>query len=417
MQAVILAAGESSRFWPLNTRHKSLLKIMGKPLIWYTIENLKNSGISDFVIIQGPKKEAETELSKYKIGADIRYVIQETPKGTGNAVLQAKNFLQEQFFVLNAERFDGGDYLKPILEKHKSSGAKLILLGAETDTPQLFGILKYENDKAKDIVEKPEEGKAPSDIKVVGIYFIPKEFLDYCDRIPEHMYSFEEALSLYMKEKDVRWIVTQEKTPPLKYPWHLFEVTKTLMDKYLESKIAKTAEISKTAQIEGKVFIGENVRIFEGAVIKGPCYIGDDSVVGNNSLVRNYCNLERKALIGAFAEITRSILHEDCHTHSGYFGDSIFGKGCRVGAGTVTANVRTDRGEIKSMVKGEKIGTGTDSLGVIVGENTKIGINCSLMPGILIGSNCIIGPHSLVRENIEDSLTFYTELNGIKKTS
>ena len=45
MQAVILTAGESSRFWPLNQRHKSLIKIMGRPLIWYTIEGLKKSGI------------------------------------------------------------------------------------------------------------------------------------------------------------------------------------------------------------------------------------------------------------------------------------------------------------------------------------------------------------------------------------
>ena len=47
--------------------------------------------------------------------------------------------------------------------------------------------------------------------------------------------------------------------------------------------------------------------------------------------------------------MTRSIFQEDIHTHSGYFGDSIFGRGCRLGAGTVTANVRIDRGEIKSV--------------------------------------------------------------------
>ena len=48
-QAVILAAGESSRFWPLNQRHKSLIKIMGRPLIWYTIEGLKKAGIKEIL--------------------------------------------------------------------------------------------------------------------------------------------------------------------------------------------------------------------------------------------------------------------------------------------------------------------------------------------------------------------------------
>ncbi len=101
-------------------------------------------------------------------------------------------------------------------------------------------------------------------------------------------------------------------------------------------------------------------------------------------------------MVGALSEVARSIFQEDVHCHSGYFGDSILGKGCRIGAGTVIANVRIDRGEVKSVVKGEKIGTGLKSLGAIIGENTKIGINCSLMPGVFIGSDCQIGPGSLV---------------------
>ena len=62
MQAVILAAGQSSRFWPLNQRHKSLIKIMGKPLIWYTIQGLKKAGIKETIIIQSPGKDIEEKL-------------------------------------------------------------------------------------------------------------------------------------------------------------------------------------------------------------------------------------------------------------------------------------------------------------------------------------------------------------------
>lgn len=388
---------------------------MGRPLIWYTIENLAGAGIKDLIIVQGPKKDIETELINYALKIPIRYVVQPEPKGMGNALFQAKDFLEEHFFVLNAERFDGGDYLKPILEKHKSSAARIVLLGAKTNNPQLYGILNLDGDKVQGIVEKPEKGKEPSDIKVLGVYLLSREFIDYYQRVPERLFAFEDALSLYMKEKDVRVVLVQKELSSFKYPWHLFEVTKSLTDRYLESKIAKTAKISKNVIIEGKVYIGENTRIFENAVIKGPCYIGEDCMVGNNTLIRDYSNLERKTLIGAFAEITRSIFQEDCHTHSGYFGDSILGKGCKTGAGTITANVRLDRSEIKSIVKGEKIGTDLDSLGVIVGEATKIGIHCSLMPGVLIGSNCVIGPATLVFENIEDNATLFTEFKFTKK--
>ena len=415
-QAVILAAGESSRFWPLNYQHKSLLKIMGRPLIFYTIEGLKKIGIKEVIIVQGAKKNVEEELKNYDLGIDIKYVIQSEPKGMGNALWQAQDFLKEQFFVLNAERFDCENFIKPILEKQKSTGANLVLLGVKTDNPQLYGILDLEEDRAKNLIEKPVKGKEPSNVRVVGIYFLPREFLDYYQRIPERMYSFEEALALYMKEKEVRVAMAEKDPLPLKYPWNLLEVTKFLMGKYLKSEVDGSAEISKNVTIEGKVYIGKNSKILEGAVIKWPCYIADNCIIGNNSLIREYTNLENNVLIGALAEVTRSIFQENIHTHSGYFGDSIFGRGCRLGAGTITANVRIDRGEIKSVVKGEKIRTGLDFLGCIMGENTKTGIHCSLMPGVLIGSACNIGPNSVVSGNLQNNTSYFPGFKRIKKT-
>jgi len=423
MQAVILAAGESSRFWPLNQRHKSLLKIMGRPLIWYTIESLEKAGVKDIIIVQGPQKDVEEEFRCYAAGSrrgfKIRYVVQSEPKGMGSAILQAENLIKGPFFVLDPYHFEAEEILTEMIDKSQKTKSNLILLGRETNKPWNYGLLKLDKDKAIDLIEKPERGKEPSNIRIVGVYFLPKDFFGYYKRVKECMYAFEDALKLYMEEKDTRVLIIEKETPSLKYPWHLFKTNNLLMDKYLEAQISKTAKIAKNVVIEGDVYIGENVRIFENAVIKGPCYIGDSCVIGNNSLIREYTNLENKVLIGALAEVTRCIFQEDVHTHSGYFGDSIFGKGCRLGAGTITANVRIDRGEIlaKSKIKNQisKINTGLDSLGIIMGENSKTGINCSLMPGVLIGSNCNIGPNSVVFENIEDNTTFYTEFKGIKK--
>jgi len=407
MQAVILAAGESSRFWPLNQRHKCLLKIMGKPLIWYTIESLKKAGVKDIIIVQGPQKEVEEGLKEYQL--DIKYVIQPEPKGMGDAILKVEGLINGQFLVLDPYHFEIEDLLK--LQKEKS---ELILFSKETDRPWDYGILVKEKsnpDKVIGLVEKPEKGKEPSNIRVIGIYVLPKEFIDYLKRIEEKMYAFEEALDLYIKEKGAGLAINvEQEVSSLKYPWDLLKITKILMDKYLEGKIEGSAQISKNAVIEGKVYIGNNTKIYEGAVIKGPCCIRDNCVVGNNSLVREYTNLENNVLIGALAEVTRSIFQEDIHTHPGYFGDSIFSKGCRIGAGTITANVRIDRGEIivKSKIKNQisKINTGLTSLGVIMGENTKTGIHCSFMPGKFIGSNCIVSANSVVSENIEDNTTF-----------
>jgi len=416
-QTVILAAGESSRFWPLNQRHKSLIKIMGRPLIWYTIEGLRKVGIKDIIIVQRPKRDIEEELKNYKFpDSKIRYVIQRKPEGMGNALWQTRSLIKDRFFVINAERVDGGE----IIEKSKirNQKSKVALVGQHTNNPQLFGIMRIKDGRILEIVEKPKKRKEPSNVRVVGVYLLPPDFFENYQKVKKEKYDFEETLSNYMKKNEVKLAFlwkSEKEIAPLKYPWHLFLVEKYLMDKYLDSKISKSAKIGKNAIIKGKVYIAENVKIFENAVIKGPCYIADGCVIGNNSLIREYVNLENDVLIGANAEVKNCIFEEDIHIHSGYFGDSIFGKNCKIGAGTITANVKLDRGEIKSIVKGKKIGTGLKSFGCVIGKNTKIGIHCSLMPGVFIGADCNIGPNSIVSENIKDNTTFYLKFEGIKK--
>lgn len=414
-QAVILAAGESSRFWPLNSTHKSLLKIMGKPLILYTIESLIKAGINDIIIIQCPKKDAEEELKNYKINADIKYIVQPQPNGMGNAIMLAKDLISGHFFVLHAHKVTAGDYLEIMIRKFKESKAGLIFLGIKTDKPWLYGMAKIEKDRVKGLVEKPEKGREPSDIKVIGTYLLPKNFFEYYQKVEEHQYAFEDALDLYAKENEARIVMVSEDPYTFKYPWHLFDATKSLMDQYLKPEIDKSAKIAKNVTIEGKVYIGKRVKIFENAVIKGQCFVGDDVTIGNNALIRDYVDLEKNTVVGAFCEVARSIFQENVHTHSGYFGDSVFDKNSKAGAGTVTANVRIDRGEILSVVKGEKRETGKRSLGCFVGEGTMIGVNSSLMPGLLIGKNSLVGPNSLVSENVADKTLYYTAFEKVVK--
>lgn len=400
MQAIILAAGESSRFWPLNYRHKSLLKVMGKPLILHTIEGLKKAGLDDFIVVQGPGEEIEKELNNYRSDANIKYIVQSKPKGMGNAVMTAKDYISGSFFVVHAHKVNAGDYIQTMLDKAETSEAELMLLGAKTEQPWLYGILDLDGDRVKGLVEKPEKGKDISGVRVAGVYFLPLNFFEYYEKVAEKHYSFEDALSLYLKEKRVGVAIVEEDVSSLKYPWQIFDIVKYLMDKNLSKE---------------KVHIGQNVKVFDGAVITGPCYIGDNSIIGNNALVRDYANIEADSIVGAHAEVARCVFQENTHVHSGFFGDSVFGKGCRVGAGTITGNVKLDRGKIEAKIKGEKINTGLNSFGIIAGENAKIGINVSLMPGVLIGSNSLVGPASVVFENIEDNTTFYTKFEKVIK--
>ncbi len=422
IKAVLLAAGESSRFWPLNEisgekRHKSTIKICGKPIILWTIESLAKAGIKDFVIVQSARRDVEKILSSYDLSRyRIDFVVQEKALGMGNAVEKARELIEDYFFVLNPNHFDAHEFVLPMLEKLKQAKCDAVLLGKRTEEPWNYGVLEFKNGKPIGIMEKPEKGKEPSNVRVMGIYLLSRKFFDYHAKVEKHEYSFEDAISLLLKEGEGEVIITEKSTVSLKYPWHLLDFTKKLMEFWISGqKISENAKISEKACIEGNVVIEEGVRVFENACVKGPCYIGKGSVIGNNAIVRE-SHLGRACIAGANSEIARSVFLDNAHVHSGYFGDSVLAENVRVGAGTVTANVRLDRKSVKAVVKGKKIDTGKKSLGAIVGENTKIGVNVSIMPGTLVGSNCLIGPGTVVKGGIESNTICYTEQKIVKKS-
>jgi bifunctional UDP-N-acetylglucosamine pyrophosphorylase/glucosamine-1-phosphate N-acetyltransferase len=380
---------------------------MGKPIIYWNLKGAEEAGIKKVIIVQSPKKDVEEELKKFKFKKiKIKYVIQPKPFSTGNALWQARNFLKGYFFVLNADVLNSKEILKEMLKKIKKE-RKPCLAGQKTKTPWLFGMMELKGDRILKIVEKPKKGKEPSDIKVVGVYYLEPKYFYYYQKVKKNPHDLEDALSEYMKENEVKMALIKKKeedTPAfLKYPWHLFNLRKYLFDNFLKEKIERGAKISKNVIVEGKVYVGKNAKILEGAIIKGPCYIGDGCFVGNNSLVRDYTDLEENVAIGAFCEVARSIFQKGVTTHSGYFGDSIIGEGTKIGAGTITSNVRLDRGEIFSEVKGEKLNTGLKSFGAVIGKNTFIGTKVNIMPGKFIGSNCTIFPNSLIKGNIKDN--------------
>ena len=405
-QAVILAAGQSSRFWPLNEVHKSLVRIMRKPIIWYTIDSLAKSGVKEVIIVQGANRAVEKELAGLQFPkVKVRFIIQERPDGSGDAILKAASFLKGRFAVLNAERADFAGNLKALA----AMKAEVVLACCETNRPWLYGIIKAEKNRVLEIVEKPEKGKEPGNLKIVGIYIFNQELLQRLAKEENHPYSLIFAINKLAQEgKVANCKISKQEAFTLKYPWDLFGVRDFIFAKYLSSKKEKGAMVSKSAQISGKVFIAKGAIIGENAVIHGPCYIGEGCEISPNNLIRGPVNFEALCRTGAFMEIKDCIVGPNSHFHSGYCGNSIIGPDCRLGAGFVSANRRIDRANISAVVKGEKIDTKSTYFGFVCGPRTRFGIKASTMPGVLIGSDCVIGSNTVVRENVEGKKILYT---------
>ncbi|MFH1451464.1 MAG: sugar phosphate nucleotidyltransferase [bacterium] len=417
-QAVILAAGESSRFWPLSKKHKSLLRIAGKPLLYWTIRNLSESGVEDIIIVTGPGTAIKEEFAEGKdLGVKISYAIQEKPLGTGNALFQAKSLIKEPFILLHPVKFYIKEIIKQFREEAGSADAEAFLVAAPTDNPKDYGVLEFSEGKIVKIREDPLPGEEPSSLRTLGIYFLTPRFFEYYAKVDASKEdSLIGALNLIIKEKKAGAITLEKDPSTVKYPWNALEV----IDRFLKSdlfvpKICQTAKIGKNVVINGEIYIGENTIIGDNTVINGPCFIGDNCQIGPSNVLNGPLDLEAEVVTRAFTEIKHSLVGKGTHIHSGYFGNAVIGENCRFGAGFVSANRRFDRQNVFSTVKGKSLDTKTTFFSFAVGDNTKFGIHVSTLPGVLIGSNCAIGPHSLVRENIEDNTLFYAVFNETKK--
>ena len=104
--------------------------------------------------------------------------------------------------------------------------------------------------------------------------------------------------------------------------------------------------------------------------------------------------------MGYGTEVKHSYIGDDCWFHSSYIGDSIIGDGCSFGAGTILANLRFDERNIVSRIGEERVDTGLDKLGAIIGSNCRTGVNVSIMPGVRVGPNSIISSHTCLTQEL-----------------
>lgn len=410
VQAIVLAAGESSRFLPLSEdRHKSLVKILGKTIVEHTIAAIQAAGISDILVVVSPRDEKQfSGLLQGK----ATLVVQKEAKGMGDAVLQCERKIKDNFFVLNADRFDCTQLLEEILQKAKETGADMVVASTKTEQPWKYGMLTIKDGFAKKVTEKPKKGEEPSNDKIVGIYLLPKNFLTYYKKCTVHTYAYEDALSMYMEKHKVPIVFREKEESSLKYSWDLLDVAKALLATAQFQRDA-TAQVAKTAIVDSNVTLGKNVKVYDYAIVKGPAWIGDNSVVGTHALVRDGTVIGENCSLGMNTEVTRSIFLDGATIHSGFVGDSVIGEKVKIGAGFITANRRLDRGEILPIVKNEKTSTKKTSLGTIVGHRTAIGIMSSTMPGTIVGCDCIIGSNTHVKGTIDSNAKVYTQSEQI----
>ena len=180
-KGILLAGGHATRLYPATRSvSKHLLPIYDKPMIYYSLSTLMLAGIRNILIISTPQflplfKTLLKDGSQW--GCDFEYEVQRTPKGIADALVVAENFAKNEqiALMLGDNLFYGAGFSQQLKQGGKKhSGATIFAY--HVDEADRYGVLIFEDEKVKDIVEKPKHVK--QGYAVPGLYFYDEQAVD-----------------------------------------------------------------------------------------------------------------------------------------------------------------------------------------------------------------------------------------------
>lgn len=414
---IVLAGGASSRMWPL--REKSLLRFGDEPLLLSQLRMFESLGFSQAVIVGNPQNVDDIHglMAALHDRIQVRVAVQPEPTGMGDALLRAAEVIPPDGAVYITQVHDVvEDRLHTdMLKMYRSNPETTYLAGVEMKDYFPGGYLIIDGTgMIGGIVEKPGPDKRPSNfVNIVDHIHADAGQLfeairaEYASDIPTDDH-YERAMDKLMKRMPYRMVPYTGRWDALKFPWHTLDIMQAFLLRIKGQTVAPSAYVAPTATLVGDVFIGESAKIFPGASIVGPAYIGNGTIVGNNALVRHSMVLDN-CNVGFTTEVARSYVGDGCQMHACRVLDSVFAPNVNFSAGCTTANLRIDKGNVKSTVKGNRLDTGRDKFGAVIGQDAFIGVDVMTMPGVKIGERAQVGPGTHVHEDIKDDVRVYVK--------
>ena len=317
LKGLILSGGKGSRLRPFTyTSAKQLVPIANKPVLFYTIEQLVECGITDIAIVVGDTADqiraAVGDGSAF--GASVEYIQQDAPLGIAHAVKIDRDYMGETPFVL----YLGDNFLlggvKPFVDSFRENGANCQILLHPVKNPQAFGIAELVDGRVTRIVEKP--ASPSSNLAVIGVYMFDQHVFEAVERIKPSargeleitdtiQYFIDKGLDVQAELLDRYWIDTGK------------------MDDILEANrmVLESLAPSHRGQVDERTRIYEPVILEKGArvvnsVLRGPLIVGEkteiiDSYVGPFTTIDHHCRLKGVRVEGSI--ILEHTTIEDIH--------------------------------------------------------------------------------------------------------
>lgn len=240
-KAIIPVAGFGTRFLPATkAQPKEMLAVVDKPVIQYLVEEAIQSGIEEIIFVTGRgkrsiedhfdhsfeleynlvekgKQELLKEIRKISKFAKFSYVRQPMPFGDGHAILCAKNLVgeNEPFAVLFGDDLVDSKIpsLKQLINIFEKYGDPVVALEQVPKKDVVnYGVVgavltEERTHQIKNVIEKPDIKKAPSNLIIIGKYILTPDIFDYLEDLGEGSQNNEirisNALKLMLQKRPV----------------------------------------------------------------------------------------------------------------------------------------------------------------------------------------------------------------------
>lgn len=182
MKGIILAGGSGTRLDPITrVISKQLLPVYDKPMIYYPLSILMFAGIREILIITAPKdKERFINLlgDGKQFGINIRYCIQEKPRGIAEAFILGEEFIdKDSVCLILGDNIFYGEGLPKLLQQLVKTKQGATIFGYYVKDPGRYGVAEISKDgKIQNIEEKPQNPK--SNWAITGLYIYDNQVVD-----------------------------------------------------------------------------------------------------------------------------------------------------------------------------------------------------------------------------------------------
>ena len=374
--AVVLAAGEGTRLRPLtHNRPKPMLPAGNRPILEHVLDALVDAGMGKLVLVVGYRRERVQEYfgPSYR-DIPITYVRQEKQLGSGHALLQARETIDDQVVVVNGDRLIEPKSVDAVTDAFNDEKADAAMAVIERHDASNYGAVSLHDRDIAEIVEKPES----DEFRLInaGIYaFGPTIFgeIESTDLDAGEL-ALTDTITKLVESGRVRGVHIDGLWVDATYPWDLLEVA---------TEVLERGRVSEPKQDDG-VWVDPNAEVHEDATLRPPVVVGPDSEVGPGAVVGPTVALGRNSTVGANVTIERAVLDSDGRVgHGSTLIDTVFGQDVHVGAGVTVPGGPGD-------VRVENRIFQDQRLGAVFADRVRVGGAVTVDPGTLVGSDAII---------------------------